>query len=87
MPELVDGFIKWLNSKGAKRLAPEELAYRAYYKLVRIHPFLEGNGRLCRLLANLILLKNNCKPANASLLRHTLARKKDLILSRAGNSL
>ncbi len=39
-----------------------ELAAFVHHELVRIHPFLDGNGRCARLLANLILMKNGYPP-------------------------
>jgi len=33
-----------------------------HYKMVSIHPFLDGNGRISRLILNLILLKNGFFP-------------------------
>ena len=38
-------------------LDPFMLASKYCHKLVNIHPFLDGNGRMCRLLLNAILLK------------------------------
>ncbi len=51
MLELVD----WLRSGGASQLSPPLKAGIAHYQLVAIHPFLDGNGRTARALANLIL--------------------------------
>jgi len=33
------------------------------YRLVSIHPFIDGNGRCARLLMNLILVQNGYPPA------------------------
>jgi Fic family protein len=54
VPDLMDGFIGWLQS--ASDLHPAELAAEAHYRLVSIHPFVDGNGRTARLLMNMILL-------------------------------
>lgn len=51
MLELVD----WLRSDEANQLSPLLKAGIAHYQLVSIHPFLDGNGRTARALANLIL--------------------------------
>ncbi len=54
VPDLMDNFISWLNDS----LDNAELrSIKAHYKLVSIHPFVDGNGRTARLLMNLILLK------------------------------
>jgi len=37
-------------------------AIEAHYRLVSIHPFTDGNGRVARLLMNLVLLQNNFPP-------------------------
>jgi Fic family protein len=48
----------WLNSKEAKDLYPILTAGIAHYELVRIHPFIDGNGRVARALATLILYQS-----------------------------
>ena len=54
VPDLMTGFVRWLASTPG--LHPVELAAQAHYRLVAIHPFVDGNGRSARLLMNLILL-------------------------------
>ena len=39
-----------------------ELAAYAHHELVRIHPFVDGNGRTARLLMNLILMREGYPP-------------------------
>lgn len=39
-------------------LDPFYLAAKFCHKLVNIHPFLDGNGRMCRLLLNAVLMKH-----------------------------
>ncbi|XP_006204808.1 protein adenylyltransferase FICD [Vicugna pacos] len=55
-------FIQWLNSEDATSLHPVEFAALAHYKLVYIHPFIDGNGRTSRLLMNLILMQAGYPP-------------------------
>ncbi|MBU4360820.1 Fic family protein [Patescibacteria group bacterium] len=57
VPDLMQDFVKWI--KQTKNKDPVELAINAHYKLVSIHPFVDGNGRTARLLMNLILLSAN----------------------------
>jgi len=54
VPDLMEDFVKWLD--GHEALHPVELAAEAHYRLVTIHPFVDGNGRTARLLMNMILL-------------------------------
>ncbi|XP_065557744.1 protein adenylyltransferase FICD-like [Artemia franciscana] len=56
---LMEKFYKWLNSDDARKLHPIKYAAMAHFKLVSIHPFVDGNGRVSRLLMNLILMKKN----------------------------
>lgn len=54
VPQLMVEFIGWLQ--GETVMHPVELAAEAHYRLVTIHPFVDGNGRSARLLMNMILL-------------------------------
>ncbi|KAG8596741.1 hypothetical protein GDO81_002039 [Engystomops pustulosus] len=55
-------FVQWLNSEDAMNLHPVEFAALAHYKLVYIHPFVDGNGRTSRLLMNVILMQAGYPP-------------------------
>lgn len=61
IPLLMNELILWL--KNDNQLHPIELAALAHYKLVSIHPFVDGNGRTARLLMNLVLGLNGFPPA------------------------
>ncbi|KAJ8263664.1 hypothetical protein COCON_G00161210 [Conger conger] len=54
--------VQWLNSDEALNLHPVEYAALAHYKLVYVHPFVDGNGRTSRLLMNLVLMKARYPP-------------------------
>ena len=69
VPGLMSEFFGELSAmKGSH---PVELAAEAHYRLVTIHPFIDGNGRTARLLMNLILLQHGYPPA--------LIRKRDRV--------
>ncbi len=55
VPELMRDFVAWLNGEEAAELYPVLMSGIAHYELVRIHPFVDGNGRTARALATLIL--------------------------------
>ncbi|MFZ5915598.1 MAG: Fic family protein [Chloroflexota bacterium] len=57
IPHLVADLVAWLNSSQANELMPVLHAGIAHYECVRIHPFVDGNGRTARALATLILYK------------------------------
>jgi len=42
---LVDEYLEWFNSQEAKEIDPVLTAGVTHYELVRIHPFVDGNGR------------------------------------------
>ena len=54
MGDLID----WYRAQAAKREHPVIIAAIFHYRFVRIHPFDDGNGRMARLLMNLILIKH-----------------------------
>ncbi len=54
IPFLMREFLYWLN-RDDKDLHPILKAGIAHHELVRIHPFIDGNGRVARILATLIL--------------------------------
>jgi len=56
VPALMKAFIKSIKSVGEKR-HPVEYAAIAHKEFVFIHPFIDGNGRVARLLMNLVLLQ------------------------------
>ena len=54
--KLMGRFFEWFSG-AEKAMHPFELAALAHLKLVRIHPFRDGNGRIERLLMNAVLLR------------------------------
>ncbi|KPJ73370.1 hypothetical protein AMJ52_03830 [candidate division TA06 bacterium DG_78] len=57
VPGLVRDLVDWINSEEAKELDPVIEAGIVHYEFVRIHPFVDGNGRTARVLAAWILYK------------------------------
>jgi len=55
VPVLIKDLLEWINSEESKELDPIIEAGIVHYELVRIHPFIDGNGRTARVLAALIL--------------------------------
>ena len=55
VPGLVKNLLEWINSKESKEFDPIIEAGVVHYEFVRIHPFVDGNGRTARVLAALIL--------------------------------
>ncbi|MDD4604136.1 MAG: Fic family protein [Bacteroidales bacterium] len=60
-PALMNDLLNWYNDN-KEILHPVQLAAEFHYKIVCIHPFDDGNGRVARLIMNYILLKNNYPP-------------------------
>ncbi|MBO4892109.1 MAG: Fic family protein [Prevotella sp.] len=57
IPAEMQKLVKWYNDN-EKKLHPIELAATLHQRFVFIHPFVDGNGRVARLLMNLALLRN-----------------------------
>ena len=57
VPYLIGELLDWVNVQD--ELNPIILAGILHYEFVRIHPFVDGNGRAARALATLILLLND----------------------------
>jgi Fic family protein len=55
VPYQIKEFILWLNSTSKEDTHPVLKAGITHYELVRIHPFIDGNGRMARALATLVL--------------------------------
>ena len=53
--EQLNGFFAWLNSAAGRQHHPALRAGIAHYELVRIHPFVDGNGRTARAMALLLM--------------------------------
>lgn len=58
VPQLIQNLIYWYK-QNKNKMHPFELAVIFSMKFVSIHPFVDGNGRMSRLLMNFILNKNN----------------------------
>ncbi len=61
VPKKMEDFFIWL--RGETGMHPVQLAGEAHFRLVSIHPFIDGNGRVSRLLMNLILQQHGFPPA------------------------
>jgi Fic family protein len=55
IPYLINQFLSWLNKTTKDEMHPAIKAGIAHYELVRIHPFIDGNGRAARSVATLVL--------------------------------
>lgn len=61
VPELMSDLVDWTNSmKG--QLHPVERAAEFHRRFVYIHPFPDGNGRVARLMMNMLLLQDKYMP-------------------------
>lgn len=71
IPYKMKQFCEWLNA-GRKSLDRKdvlrvyELSFDAHYNLVTIHPWVDGNGRMSRLLMNYIQMENEVLPVKVT---------------------
>ena len=55
VPYLVEDLVDWINGEEASFLHPVMKAGIIHYELARIHPFTDGNGRVARAVATLVM--------------------------------
>lgn len=55
---MMSDLIDWTRTKDAEGEHPIVIAATFHYRFVQIHPFDDGNGRMARLLMNLILMRH-----------------------------
>ena len=66
VPAKLKEFCEWLNAQRAKKMSVAQrynLSFEAHYRLVTIHPWVDGNGRMARLLMNHIQFEFGLVPA------------------------
>ena len=61
IPQLMEDFVRWAK-ENAGYANIIEYAATLHYRFVWIHPFVDGNGRVARLLMNLILIRAGYPP-------------------------
>lgn len=63
-PAKMQDLMAWYRDETAKRVRhPVEIAGRFHHRFTEIHPFDDGNGRMSRLLMNLMLMQEGYPPA------------------------
>ncbi len=58
IPKRMQQLVDWYNNHEGK-IHPVELAAELHCRFVYIHPFIDGNGRVSRLLMNMALMRND----------------------------
>ncbi len=78
LKKLVDDLEFWEENKS---FSVVEIASRIHHRAVQIHPFLNGNGRWSRMLANIYLKQNGLQPTkwNENLLSQENIHRDDYI--------
>lgn len=59
VPYLVEDLVNWINSDEGRSVHPVIKAGIIHYELARIHPFSDGNGRVARSVATLVMFLDN----------------------------
>lgn len=59
VPYLVEDLVNWINAQDSKDIHPVIKAGIVHYELARIHPFVDGNGRVSRSVATLVMFLEN----------------------------
>jgi Fic family protein len=72
VPILMSQLVAWYNeARRNEKIHPSVLAAFFHHRFVAIHPFDDGNGRIARILMNLILMQKNYPPAVVKLKERT----------------
>lgn len=82
IPNLMSSFVRWL-AQNENKLHPVEFAALAHKRFVYIHPFIDGNGRVARLLMNLCFIR---KGYTISIIPPVLRNEYILLLENAHKS-
>ncbi len=59
VPYQVEDLVNWINEPETKEMHPVVKAGVIHYELARIHPFTDGNGRVARAVATLVMFLDN----------------------------
>jgi Fic family protein len=62
VPREMEGLIAWWT-EADQHMHPVDLAAQLHHRFVSIHPFVDGNGRIARLLMNMVLAQAGYTPA------------------------
>ena len=63
LPDEMGKLETWMR-RTRKKTHPVFIAARLHKKLAQIHPFIDGNGRICRLSMNAVLVQNGYPPTS-----------------------
>lgn len=57
LQERMEWFVGLVNSGLKKSTDPHKLSWRVHHEFITLHPFIEANGRMARLLLNMVRLR------------------------------
>jgi Fic family protein len=61
VPALMSEFVEWVERRSDSSMNPYVLNALAHLNFVALHPFNDGNGRVCRLLCSLLMMRQGYK--------------------------
>jgi hypothetical protein len=61
VPQFMGELDRWVRDNEGK-IPPAELAAEVHFRLVSIHPFMDGNGRTAKLMADFLLMRAGAEP-------------------------
>ncbi|MFT4312223.1 MAG: Fic family protein [Candidatus Woesearchaeota archaeon] len=79
----IDSLVEWYNKKVHEKWHPLKIATHFHAKFEKIHPFEDGNGRVGRILLNVILFQFGYPPL---IIRKTMKEKYFTCLAAADNN-